>query len=168
MEFWLQWIILLQAWNLMLVRTGNYKSNFITLNNQLIRVKILRLTAQRFWFRSFMSPLDGWTKPSRRQNAGWWSVLWFTVLCNGIEQNSTQDEILVRVPPITFTRMFEPRHNILSIVRTNVGKYVVAWLKHSRESNRRYPDQYYKFSISSYTLWRFKLGWRNISSYTLK
>ena len=29
-----------------------------------------------------------------------------------------------------FTRMFEPRHNILS------------WLKHSRESTRRYPDQW--------------------------
>ena len=42
--------------------------------------------------------------------------------------------------PITFTRMFEPRHNILSDVRTNFRKYVVTWLEHSRENNRRYPD----------------------------
>ena len=42
--------------------------------------------------------------------------------------------------PITFTRKFEPRHSILSYVRTNVRKYVVAWLEHSRESNRRYMD----------------------------
>ena len=42
--------------------------------------------------------------------------------------------------PITFTRMFEPRHNILSNVRTNVQMYVVSWLEHSCESNRRYPD----------------------------
>ena len=34
--------------------------------------------------------------------------------------------------PITFTRMFEPRHNILSIVRTRAFvKYVVTWLEHS-------------------------------------
>ena len=44
--------------------------------------------------------------------------------------------------------MFEPRHNILSNVRTNVGKYVVMWLKHSRESNRRYPDD----SLKSFVL----------------
>ena len=42
---------------------------------------------------------------------------------------------MVRVPPITFTRMFEPRHNILSNVRADVRHYVVSWLKHSRESN---------------------------------
>ena len=42
--------------------------------------------------------------------------------------------------PITFTRMFEPRHNVLSNIRTNVRKYVVTWLEHSREINRRYPD----------------------------
>ena len=48
--------------------------------------------------------------------------------------------VLVGVPPITFTWMFEPRHNILPNVCTNVGKYVVTWLEHSRESNRRYPD----------------------------
>ena len=35
--------------------------------------------------------------------------------------------------PITFTRMFELRHNILSNVRTNVRKYVATWLEHSRE-----------------------------------
>ena len=32
--------------------------------------------------------------------------------------------------------MFEPRHNIISNVRTNVRKYVVTWLERSRESNR--------------------------------
>ena len=32
--------------------------------------------------------------------------------------------------------MFEPRHNILSNVRTNVRKYDVTWLEHSRECNR--------------------------------
>ena len=43
--------------------------------------------------------------------------------------------------PIIFTGMFfEPQHNILSNVRTNVGKYVVSWLEHSRECNRRYLD----------------------------
>ena len=47
--------------------------------------------------------------------------------------------ISVRVPPVTFTRMFEPRHNILPDVRTNVGKYVMSWLEHSRESNRPVP-----------------------------
>ena len=36
--------------------------------------------------------------------------------------------------------MFEPRHNILSNIRTNVRKYVVTWLEHSRESNKLYPD----------------------------
>ena len=40
---------------------------------------------------------------------------------------------------ITFTRMFEPRHNIHSNVRKNVGKYVVTWLEYSRESNRPVP-----------------------------
>ena len=35
--------------------------------------------------------------------------------------------------PITFTRMFEPRHNKRSTVLSNVRKYM---LKHSRESNR--------------------------------
>ena len=40
---------------------------------------------------------------------------------------------------ITFTRIFEPRHNILSNVHTNVRKYVVTRLEHSRESDRRYP-----------------------------
>ena len=35
--------------------------------------------------------------------------------------------------------MFEPRHNILSNVRTDIRKYVVSWLKHSRESNRPLP-----------------------------
>ena len=48
--------------------------------------------------------------------------------------------VLVRVPPINFTRMFEPRHNILPNVHTNVGKYLVTWLEHSRESDRRYTD----------------------------
>ena len=43
---------------------------------------------------------------------------------------------VVRVPPITFTRMSKPRHNILSNVRADIRKYVVAWLKHSRECNR--------------------------------
>ena len=38
--------------------------------------------------------------------------------------------------PITFTRMFEPRHNILSNVRTNFRKYAVSWLEHLRESDR--------------------------------
>ena len=37
-----------------------------------------------------------------------------------------------RYRPITFTRMFEPRHNIIS----NVRKYIATWLEHSRESNR--------------------------------
>ena len=46
---------------------------------------------------------------------------------------------VVRVPPITFTRMFEPRHNILSNVRADIRTYVVSWLKHSRESNRPVP-----------------------------
>ena len=32
--------------------------------------------------------------------------------------------------------MFEPRYNILLNVRTNVRKYVVTWIEHSRESNR--------------------------------
>ena len=44
---------------------------------------------------------------------------------------------MVRIPPIT--RMFEPRHNILSDVRADIRKYVVSWLKHSRESNRSVP-----------------------------
>ena len=35
--------------------------------------------------------------------------------------------------PITITRMFELRHNILSNVSTNHRKYVVTWLEHSRE-----------------------------------
>ena len=39
----------------------------------------------------------------------------------------------------TFTRMFEPRHNILSNNRPNVRKYVVTWLEHSRECNRAVP-----------------------------
>ena len=34
--------------------------------------------------------------------------------------------------PFTFTRMFEPRHNIRSNVRTNVRKYVVTSLEYSR------------------------------------
>ena len=57
---------------------------------------------------------------------------------------------VVRVPPITFMRMFEPRHNILSNVRTNVRKYVVTWLKHSRESNRPVPgpDRCKNYDIS--------------------
>ena len=38
--------------------------------------------------------------------------------------------------PITFTRMFEPRHNILSNVRADIRKYVASWLEHPRESNR--------------------------------
>ena len=42
--------------------------------------------------------------------------------------------------PITFTLMFELRHNLFSNVRTNVRKYVVTWLVHLRENNRRYPD----------------------------
>ena len=46
---------------------------------------------------------------------------------------------MVRVPPITFTRMFEPRHNILSNVRADIRKYIVSWLKHSRERNRLLP-----------------------------
>ena len=33
----------------------------------------------------------------------------------------------------------DTRH-VLSNVRTNVRKYVVTWLEHSRESNRRYPN----------------------------
>ena len=41
--------------------------------------------------------------------------------------------------PMTFTRMFEPRHNIFSNVRTTVRKYVVSWFEHSRESNRPVP-----------------------------
>ena len=44
--------------------------------------------------------------------------------------------ILVRAAAYYFTRMFEPRHNILSNVRTNVRKYIVTWFEHSRESNR--------------------------------
>ena len=40
--------------------------------------------------------------------------------------------------PFTFTRMFEPRHNIRSNVRADIPKYV-SWLKHSRESNRPAP-----------------------------
>ena len=43
--------------------------------------------------------------------------------------NGVGGGILVR--PITFTRMFEPRHNILSNVRANVRKYVVTRLEHS-------------------------------------
>ena len=38
--------------------------------------------------------------------------------------------------PITFTRLFKPRRNILSYVRANVRKYIVTWLEHPRESNR--------------------------------
>ena len=41
---------------------------------------------------------------------------------------------------LLFSRwMFEPRHNILSNVRTDIGKNVVSWLEHSRESNRPVP-----------------------------
>ena len=47
--------------------------------------------------------------------------------------------IMVRVPVYYFHA--NVWHNILSNVHTNVRKYVVTWLKHSRESNRRYPDQ---------------------------
>ena len=36
--------------------------------------------------------------------------------------------------PITFTRMFEPRHNILSNVRADIRMYVVSWLEHLRKS----------------------------------
>ena len=45
--------------------------------------------------------------------------------------------------------MFELRHNILSNVRTNVRKYVVSWLKHSRESTviGWYPDEYTNFVL---------------------
>ena len=46
---------------------------------------------------------------------------------------------MVRVLSITFTGMFEPRHNILSNVRGDIRKYVVSWLKHSHESNRPVP-----------------------------
>ena len=47
--------------------------------------------------------------------------------------------------------MFEPRHNILSNVRADIGKYVVLWLKHSRESNRAVPGPLLaEFSISSH------------------
>ena len=42
---------------------------------------------------------------------------------------------VVRVPPITFTQMFEPRHNILPNVRVDIPKYVVSWLEHLLESN---------------------------------
>ena len=58
------------------------------------------------------------------------------VICT---RNITHLYILVWVPPITLTRKFEPRNNILWNVRTNVGKYVVTWLEHSRESNRPLP-----------------------------
>ena len=34
---------------------------------------------------------------------------------------------------------FKPRHNLLSNVRTNVRKYAVTWLEHSRESNMPEP-----------------------------
>ena len=37
------------------------------------------------------------------------------------------------------TRVFEPRHNILSNVRADIRKLVVSWLKHSRESDRAVP-----------------------------
>ena len=53
------------------------------------------------------------------------------------EARSESAHTLVRVPPITFTRMFEPRHKILSNVRTNVRKYVVTWLERLRGSIMR-------------------------------
>ena len=46
---------------------------------------------------------------------------------------------MVWIRPITFTRMFEPRHNILLNVRVGIRNNVVSWLKHSRESNRSIP-----------------------------
>ena len=49
---------------------------------------------------------------------------------------------MVHVPPITFARMFEPRHvprNVRATFRADIRKYVVTWLKHSRESNRPIP-----------------------------
>ena len=46
---------------------------------------------------------------------------------------------MVRVPPIAFTRMFEPRHIILSNVRADIRKNVVSWLKHSLDCNRPVP-----------------------------
>ena len=49
---------------------------------------------------------------------------------------------VVRVPPITFTRMFEPRHNILSKVHAVIRKYVVSWFKRSRESNGPVPGPF--------------------------
>ena len=44
-----------------------------------------------------------------------------------------------RYRPLTSTRMFEPRHNIFSNIRTNVRECVVTWLEHSRKNNSRYP-----------------------------
>ena len=62
--------------------------------------------------------------------------------------------------PVTFTRMFEPRHNILSNVRADNRKYVVTWLKHSRESNRRYPNQLFQLGIDSLNFVRHKIKLR--------
>ena len=39
--------------------------------------------------------------------------------------------------------MFQPRHSILSNVRAGIRKYVVSWLKHSRESDRPVPGPIY-------------------------
>ena len=64
---------------------------------------------------------------------------------NDLRTENTDVGILHGIGPgigLYITRMFEPRHNILSNVRTNVRKYVVTWLKHSRDSNRRYPDHF--------------------------
>ena len=50
---------------------------------------------------------------------------------------SLSESLGLLVRPITF--MFEPRHNKLSDVRTNVRTYVVTWFEHSRESDRPVP-----------------------------
>ena len=92
-----------------------------------------------------------------------------------IKLTRTPHGVLVRVleyleyRPITFTRMFELRHNILSNVRADIGKYVVTWLKRSLESDRTLPGHNEDFIhqalfippcgwIWNFTIIRFRLS----------
>ena len=58
----------------------------------------------------------------------------FSRLMLSEQTDSERAKLLVRVAAYYI-------HNILSNLRADIGKYVVSWLKHSRENNRRYPDQ---------------------------
>ena len=72
---------------------------------------------------------------------GGWSGYRPRKLCRGSNRYRHRHRLFQQFQslPYTFTRMFEPRHNILSNARADIGKYVVSWLKHSRETDTPAP-----------------------------